>query len=310
VLLAVVLLIVGAVVLIAGAESAVRGTTRFAIASGVPVFVLGALLFGIDIGGLVVVLLAAGRGQTALAAGEAFGAVVFLFGVGFAFALLLSRGSIKAPAPLRVVMPAVCVAGAALVVADQYVTRAEGLALVVLYAAYVCVVVLDRGGIDERARELEREASEVPGGRGRAAVIAVLGLAAVYGGAWLLVQGGVRVVVRTGLAAGFVGAAIVGTLASLDEVFLEILPVMRDAPELATGNLFGTLAVFSTVVLGLAALIHPLQLDSAAVMSFLAAALLYAIVAIAFLGRGELAKPLAFVLLAAYVGWLGYTVTL
>ena len=61
---------------------------------------------------------------------------------------------------------------------------------------------------------------------------------------------------------------------------------------------------------GLAALIHPLLLEAPAQMSFLVAAALYAIVATAFLVRGELSKPVGFVLLAAYVAWLGYTVTL
>src|SRR2546430_11314268 len=131
-LLAVILLIVGAVVLIAGAESAVRGTARFATLTGVPAFVLGALLFGIDLEGLGAALLASGRGQTAIAAGVAFGTVIFLFGVGFAFALLLSRGPIKAPAPLMVALPAVCVAAAAPVAPDPYSNRAQGLWLPVL----------------------------------------------------------------------------------------------------------------------------------------------------------------------------------
>src|SRR5207253_5371471 len=123
VLLAVVFLVVGTAVLTAGAESAVRGSARFAIAVGVPAFVLGALLFGIDLEGLSAALLAAGRGQTQIAAGEAFGTVVFLFGVGFALALLLSRGPIKSPSPLMVVAPAVSVAAAAIAVYDQYVRR-------------------------------------------------------------------------------------------------------------------------------------------------------------------------------------------
>jgi cation:H+ antiporter len=132
----------------------------------------------------------------------------------------------------------------------------------------------------------------------------------VYGGAWLLVDGGIRVVSRTSLAAGFVGAAIVGTLASLDEVLLEVLPVVRGQPELATGNLFGTVAAFSSAVLGLAALVRPLTIDSSADLAFLAAAALYVIVAVVFILRGRLSKPVALVLLAAYVAWLGYTATL
>ena len=106
------------------------------------------------------------------------------------------------------------------------------------------------------------------------------------------------------------GAAIVGTLAGLDEVFLEVLPVMRGAPELATGNLFGTVAAFSSGVLGLAALVRPLAVDGSAAIAFLAGAALYVAVASVFLVRGRLSRPLGLLLLAAYVAWLGYASTL
>jgi cation:H+ antiporter len=310
VLIAIVLLVAGAAVLIAGAESAVRGTARFAIALGVPAFVLGALLFGIDLEGLSAALLAAGRGQTQIAAGEAFGTVIFLFGVGLAFALLLSRGPIESPSEVMVVAPAVPVVASALAVSDQYVSRLEGGLLVFLYVGYVLAVLAEGRGLRYRAAELEHEAAEVRGSAGRAAVIALVGLAAVYGGAWLLVDGGIRILSRTGLAAGFVGAAIVGTLAGLDEVLLEVLPVMRGSPELATGNLFGTVAAFSSVVLGLAALVRPLVLDSSAEVAFLAGTTMYAIVASVFLVRGRISKPLGLILLIVYVGWLGYASTL
>src|SRR5919197_331546 len=112
-LLAVVFLIVGAAILLIGAESAIRGAARFAVAVGIPAFVLGALLFGIDIEGLSAALLAAGRGQTSIAAGEAFGTVVFLFGVGFAGALLLARGPVKAPSHMMILAPAIPVIAAA-----------------------------------------------------------------------------------------------------------------------------------------------------------------------------------------------------
>ena len=62
---------------------------------------------------------------------------------------------------------------------------------------------------------------------------------------------------RTTLSAGYVGAAIIGALASADELLLEVLPVRRGTPELATGNLFGTLAAFTSGALGLAALSTP-----------------------------------------------------
>jgi cation:H+ antiporter len=310
VLVAVVFLLVGAVVLVIGTESAIRGAARFASVVGMSGFVLGALLFGIDIEGLSAALIAAAKGQTAIAAGEAFGTVVFLFGAGLGLALMISRGPVPAPSITMTIAPAVPVAACAAAIYDRYVTRTEGLLLVLLYAGYVIAVVAEGRVVRARAREIEHEAEEVRGGAFRASLIGAAGLVAVYAGAWLLVQGGVKILAQTTLAAGFVGAALVGTLASLDEVLLEALPILRGAPDLATGNLFGTVAAFSTAVIGLAALVRPLVLDSAAALAFLAAAAMYAIVAVIFVLRGRVGKGLGLVILGAYVAWLAYAATL
>jgi cation:H+ antiporter len=310
VLAAVVLLIVGAVILIAGAESAVRGTARLSIAAGISAFALGALLFGIDLEGLSAALLAAARGQTQIAVGEAFGTIVFLFGVGLGLALLVAKGPIPSPSAMMVIAPAIPLAAAALAISDQQVTRVEGALLVFLYGGYVFTVLAEGRSLRQRAVELEHEAAEVKGSAGRAALVAALGLAGVFGGAWLLVDGGVRLVSASGLSAGFVGAAIVGTLAGLDEVLLEALPLRRGTPELATGNLFGTVAAFTSAVLGLAALVHPLEVDAASNLAFLGGAAMYAFVSVVFLLRGRLPRWLGLLLLAGFFAWLAYASTL
>jgi cation:H+ antiporter len=310
VFLAIVLLVVGAVILIAGAESAVRGTARLSIAAGISAFALGALLFGVDLEGLSAAVLAAARGQTTIAAGLAFGTIIFLFGVGLGLALLVAKGPIPSPSAMMVIAPAVPLAAAALAISDQQVTRVEGALLVLLYGGYVFSVLSEGRSVRHRAAELEHEAGAVKGSAGRAAALAGRGLGAVFVGAWLLVDGGVRLLSTTQLSAGFIGAAIVGTLAGLDEVLLEALPVMRGTPDLATGNLFGTLAAFTSAVLGLAALVHPLVLDAASELALLGGAAMYAFVSVVFLLRGRLARPLGLVLLAAYVAWLAYASTL
>jgi cation:H+ antiporter len=309
-ILAVLFLLVGAAVLAVGAESAVRGTTRFAVVAGISAFTLGALLFGIDTEGTATAMIAAGRGQTALAAGEAYGTVIFLLSAAFGAALLFARKPVASPSVAMVVAPSLPIAAGALALYDGTVTRPEGLLLIVVYAGYVAGVVAEGRGVKQRAAELEREAQELGGGRLKAALIAVGGLAGLLVGAWLLVQGGVRILERTGLGAGFVGAAIVGTLASLDEVLLEILPIRRGQPELATGNLFGTVAAFTSAIPGLAALIHPLVLDGAASVAFLAAAALYALVAGWFLFRERVGWVLGVLVLVAYAAWLVYAASL
>lgn len=321
-------LALGAVVLYVGAEAAVRGASGLARRAGMPAFALGAILFGVDIEGLGAALTAAGRGETEIAAGESFGTILFLFTAAFGAALLLARGPIEAPPAPMLAAPAVAVAAAALVISDRHVSRIEGVLLVLLYAAYVVLVV--RRSADARTADPEppfaapgpdppaqprrsqtAEAAPAPseergGGAAPAGILVLAGLGILYVGAALLVAGGVRIAARTGLASGFVGAAIIGALASLDEVLLEVLPVRRGDPELATGNLLGTLVAFTTGVLGLAALVRPLDLDGAANLAFLAVALLYALIATTFFFRGRAGRALGVVVIAAYVGWLAF----
>lgn len=296
-LTAVALLLVGSVVRYAGAEMAVRGATGVARAAGIPAFVLGALLFGVDLEGVGAALTAAGRGEPALAAGSAFGTVLFLFGAAFGAALLLSRRPVPSPPAPMVAAPAVPVFAAALVVSDRLVARWEGALLVLVYAVYVGFVI--------RSGRAESEAhEEAAGPKGALAAFAVNGLLLLAAGAYLLVDGGARILDRTTLSAGFVGAAVLGTLASLDEVLLEVLPIRRGAPELATGNLFGTLSGFTAGVPGLAALVRPLAIDAGAAAAFLGVAVVYAIVGTVFLTRDRAGPLLGAAIVGLYGAWL------
>jgi cation:H+ antiporter len=305
-LLAVGLLALGALVLYAGAEAAVRGAAGLARAIGVPAFVLGALLFGIDIEGLGTAVAASARGDTALAAGEIFGTVLFLFSAAFGAALLVSREPVPSPGRWMVVAPAPGLIAASMVVSDRYVDRLEAGLLLLLYVAYVALVVQEGRLARARAEKLEREAGEVRARRGVLTVMSVGGLLIVAAGAAILVAGAERLVTEARLSSGFVGAAVLGILVSLDEVLLEVLPIRRGTPELATGNLFGTLAAFSSGVLGIAALVRPLEVDSATHLAVIGVAFLYAMVGTVFLARGRAGRALGVVVLAFYAVWLLY----
>jgi len=312
------LIVSGALILYAGAELGVRGASRLASSLGVRAFALAALLLGVDVEGLSAALTAAGRGDTEIAAGVAFGPVLFLFTAGLGLALVLGRRPIPAPSTAMVLAPGGAVVLAALAISDRYVDRFEGLLLLIGYAGYVFLVLRDRraGSEDPAPRPegapLPPELSTVPEpaterpGALRAAAPTVVGLGLLYAGAWLIVEGGARLTLSAGLAAGFVGAAVIGALTSLDEVLLEVLPVRRGVPELATGNLFGTLTAFTTGVLGLAALVRPLTLDTGANLAFLGVAFLYAVVGVTFLLRRRAGWVLGVFLLAFYAAWLVY----
>jgi cation:H+ antiporter len=304
VFLAVVLLLIGAGVLTVGAEAAIRGAAKVAKARGISPFVFGALLFGIDIESLGAALIAAGRNQPSIAAGEAFGTIVFLFGVGFALALLISKKPVESPSQQMVLWPAATLVLGAAALANEEVTRYEGAALVLAYVLYITFVVREGRVARAVGEHIEHETEEVR--RVPPAVLLIGGLGLVFLGANTLVEGGIRILDRTSLAAGFIGAAVIGALASADEVLLEVLPIRRGLSELATGNLFGTVAAFSTGVLGLAALVRPLAVDSGATTAFIAASVMYTIVATAFLMRGRAGKFVGVTLVMVYAAWLAF----
>jgi cation:H+ antiporter len=305
VLLALGLLAGGAVILYLGAEAAVRGTAGLARTAGTPLFVLGALLFGIDLEGLGAAVVAAGRGQTALASGEIFGSILFVWSAAFGLALLLSRGPVPSPGQPMVLAPAIPLGAAAVVVFDSAVARWEGALLLVIFGLYVWFVVREgRAALRRRSEEIEREAGEGPRSRGIQASFAIGGLTLLYVGATVMVAGAERLAIETDLLAGFIGAAILGALVSLDEVFLEVLPIRRAAPDLATGNLFGTLAAFTTGVLGVASLVRPLQVDGAGALALLGVAVLYAMVGTTFLWRGRVGKVVGLLVLLVYAAWI------
>ncbi len=301
-LLAIGLLVVGTIILALGAEAAIRAAGWVAKARGISPFLLGAVLFGIDIESLGAALIAAARDQTTIAAGEAFGTIVFLFGVGFGLALLLSRNPVESPSRSMVLWPAATLVLGALAIADEEVSRYEGVSLILAYILYLSMVLREREPAAAVGEHVEQKAEKVR--RVPPVLLLIGGLALVYVGATIMVEGGVRILDRTEFAAGFVGAAVIGGLASADEVLLEILPVRRGFTSLATGNLFGTIAAFSTLVLGLAALVRPLTVDSAAASAFLAASVLYTIVATAFLRRERAGKVVGVALILCYAAWL------
>ena len=306
-LVAIVLLVTGAVVLYTGADVAVRWAGRLARAAGIPAFLIGALLFGVDLEGLGTAVIAAAGEQTQIAAGEIFGTVLFLFSAAFGAALLFARQPVPSPDPVMVVAPSVPMAAAALALYDRFIGRYEGTVLILLYVGYVIFVLKrprDAEGDQAPAGDEEVPAGPATGVRSRAAAATVLGLLILGLGAAILVGGGSRLVESTALLPGFVGAAVIGVLASLDEVLLEILPIRRGTPELATGNLFGTMAAFSSGVLGVAALVRPLDVDGAGNAAFLGMAALYTLVSVVFLLRGRAGRVLGVVVLAAYAAWL------
>lgn len=299
--LALVFLLAGAVALAVGAAAVVRGIARIASSLGASPSLARTVLLGLSLEALGAGVVAAVRGQAAMAAGVAYGAAAFLFAGGFGAGLLVAGRTVEAPSPSTILLPGAALAVGSIALFDSYVNRPEGIALIGVLVLYLNLEARE-------AREARTTpATGGPAGRGpRVPPPALLagGVAVLALGAIALVAGGVRLLGRTGLSAGFVGAAILGGLAGLREVMREVSPGHRAGRGPATEHLFGTMAALTTGVVGVAALVRPLVLDGTTASAFLVAAALHALVAAVLLARGKAGRLTGAAVLLGYAAWL------
>lgn len=307
---AVVLLVLGAGLLTAGAEAFAEHITEAASRLGVSVLALGVLLAGAEPEEAVTAMLAAGQGHPSLAAGDAIGANLVILTLTIGLAALL------APLPVgrRVVQYAggAAVAGLLAVVLmwNGVLGRWEGTALVLLYVLGV-VVVWSREReppvIGELA-EVAEDPQPVSGEPSRPLFLVLLGLLGMVAGGFLAVRGAEGLVGAFGVTESVIGLTVLALATSAEMLALVVAAHRRGVTEIALAGAVGSAAYNATITLGLAAWVDPLLLgrgNPVLTVGLLTAALPLVLWA----GRrtGHLPRPVGILLVTAYVlatGWL------
>ena len=176
-----------------------------------------------------------------------------------AFMLTGALGVSLLVVPMAVTIPragavAILVAVLALgvVLADGRIGRGEGVGLVATAVALMTWLyrrsrVFGAAGDDDTG--------EPP--RGRQLLFLALGLLALIIGADLIVRGARAVIATSALSETFVGMIVVGLGESVEETTRMIVPARRGHPDLALGNVVGTLVSLLTLNLGVIALVTP-----------------------------------------------------
>jgi len=303
---AVLLLLAGAAVLGVGAGALTRGLARMLFASGASPRAVGLALLGVQVGPVMVVLLAAARGTPAFAVGVTLGAAGYLVSGGLGAGLLLGRRPTPSPSLAAVLLPGLPLLSSALVVSDGVVGRSEGAGLLIMFAVYLFAMAVDDRLPVARGEELRRAAGR--GLRIPATVLTGIGLATAAIGAEVLLWGGRSLVGHSGLPAGFVAAAILGPLSGLAGL-RSCLPTPgagdpggRDATA-AAGQALSAVAALTAGTLGVAALIRPLSADASASFAAIGVAAVYAPIATAFAARGRAGRAAGLMAVSAAAAW-------
>ena len=264
------LLFIGGVgVLCFGAEWLVRGSARLAASVGVSpiVFGLTVVSMGTSAPELVVSLVAALGGNGDLAIGNVMGSNLANIG------LVLGLSAIAKPLHVsgRVVtreVPVMLIITALLlpVLWDLRISRIEGLALLVVLAAYLWFVFHTAKGEDEDVLgEFEQFAKEAAGlTHGEAArdvALIPMGVVGLVLGAFAIRESALVLAEALGISELVIGLTLVSVGTALPELATSLVASLRGEADIAVGNIIGSNVFNIAAVLGVSAVASPLDVN-------------------------------------------------
>lgn len=262
----VIVLLIGVGAIVWGAEAFAEHLGKAAVTLGVSSFALALLLAGAEPEELATALVASLRGSPGIALGDVIGANVtaclVALGVGAWIAPLPFSGSVLRYALLGIPVGVIGVWFAW----DGNVSRPEGAILIALYIAYVALIWLTERNPPTLGEVGElTEAQEQPRGSNRVSkdlVLVLLGVAAMAGGATLLVEA-VRRISHVESTQTKLGLTIVGFATGFELVVLAWSSARRGISEAAVAAVVGSFAYNVTMTLGAAAVARPVVLQNA-----------------------------------------------
>lgn len=253
----------GIVVLYAGAEGLVRGSASLALRLGLTPLVIGltVVAFGTSMPEMVVSIGAALSDRSAIALGNVIGSNIGNIGLILGVAALITPLAVQAKV-LRIDMPLLVALSVLVVVLlhDGRLGRLEGGLFVIGVIAYT---VFSLWSARRESGAVHMEFAEgVPAASGspvRDIVFVVVGLALLVAGAQLLVNGAVVIATAFGLSEAVIGLTIIAIGTSLPELATSAVAAAKGEGDIAVGNVVGSNLFNILSILGVTALIQPLD---------------------------------------------------
>lgn len=303
-LIQLVLLVIGFVMLIKGADIFVEGAAGIAAKFGIPQLVIGLTIvaMGTSAPEAAVSITAAFKGTADITIGNVVGSnimnILVILGVTAAIvAVGVQQSTVRYEIPFVVLVTAVLLAMGAL---DGSVGRADGLILWALFLVYLIYLF--------RMARKNKEEEEAQAGRAvwLLVVYVLLGAALIVVGADVSVDAASEIARVIGLSERFIGLTIVAFGTSLPELCTSVVAATKGKADLAIGNIVGSNIFNILFVVGTTALIIPVPFNPAFIIDTAVAVGAAVLLWLCVLPKKRLTRPGGIVMLAGYAGYFIY----
>jgi cation:H+ antiporter len=256
----------GLVLLVWSADRFVDGASATAHHFAMPPLLVGMLIvgFGTSAPEMVVSVLAASQGSPGLALGNAWGSnilnMAFILGITALITPIAVQSVIlRKELPILIAVTAL----SALLVWDGLLTRWDAVLLLAVFGGLIAWSIVAARGQSRDSLALET-ATELSAGAmplNRALLWLGLGLLVLVGSSRLLVWGAVTIAQTLGVSDVVIGLTVVAIGTSLPELASCVVAARKGEDDIALGNVLGSSLFNTLAVVGLAAVIAPMDIE-------------------------------------------------
>lgn len=251
----------GLVLLVIGGDVLVRGASLIARRYGVSPLVIGLVLvgFGTSTPELITSLIAAFENAPGIAVGNVVGSntanILLILGMAAViYPMAAGKRAFKRDGAALVLSALLCLAA----VYYGHLGRVVGVFFLIGLAAYVWIAFKSESGHDHGEQETIDFISRLPFAGHVGAFIAGLVLTII--GAKMLVYGAIDIARVMGISDTIIGLTIVAVGTSLPELIASVMAALRKHTDIALGNILGSNIYNILGILGVTALVHPIDI--------------------------------------------------
>lgn len=261
---AVLILIIGFVFLVKGADAFVEGSSSIAKHFQVPSLIIGMTIvaMGTSLPETAVSVTASIAGSNALAVSNAVGSNIFNLMVVIGVCAVLTPVAVQ-KSSLKIDIPFSIVCALLLLVLGHdrmMLTRVNGLILIVLFAFFILYMIRSaQHSMNTEDSEFAAEAADmkvmsVP----KSLIFIVIGIAGITLGSDWVVDGAKTIASAFGISENLIGLTIVAFGTSLPELMTSIVAARKNEVDMALGNAVGSNIFNILMVLGIASALSPI----------------------------------------------------
>lgn len=306
----VVLLVMGFVMLIKGADWFVEGASKIADRFGIPQLVIGLTIvaMGTSAPEAAISIASALKGSAEITIGNVLGSnilngLIILGLTAVVRAIAVQKSTIKYEIPFTVL---VTVLLGVLGLADGTISRLEGIILWAFFIIYLLYLFKMAKDGQQEAEETKKEEKRAP--MWKLVFLVIIGVVLIVFGSDVSVDAATALAKIFGMSERLIGLTIVALGTSLPELVTSVTAAIKGKADIAVGNIVGSNIFNILLVVGTTALITPVAYSANFMVDTITAVATMVLLLICVLPKKKLDRPAGIIMLAGYVVYFIYLI--